>query len=165
MRKSPRVCRNCGNNLEGLHANFKYCCQYCRVTYLRKNRTQEQIDGGNRRNRVYYYKTRRLQYREDPVKYVYGIAKKRAKKLGVEFTIEIEDIVWNEVCPITGDKLDVCTNSASSSVSLDRVDNSKGYVKGNVAVISRKGNRMKSDLTLADLKVIMNYIEEFSTHA
>ena len=39
-----------------------------------------------------------------------------------------------------------------SSFSLDRIDSSKGYVKGNVWVISMMANSMKSDSNYEDFK-------------
>jgi hypothetical protein len=43
-------------------------------------------------------------------------------------------------------------------MSLDRVDNDKGYITGNVRVISRKANLMKSSLTIDILKKLIKYI-------
>ena len=45
-------------------------------------------------------------------------------------------------------------------MSLDRVDNDKGYVKGNIRVISRKANLLKSSLTLEILENIIKYIKK-----
>jgi hypothetical protein len=44
-------------------------------------------------------------------------------------------------------------------MSLDRVDNTKGYIPGNVRVISRKANLMKSSLTLDVLEKLIKYIK------
>jgi hypothetical protein len=44
-------------------------------------------------------------------------------------------------------------------MSLDRVDNTKGYIPGNVRVISRKANIMKADLTVDLLEKLINYIK------
>ena len=38
-----------------------------------------------------------------------------------------------------------------ASPALDRLDNAKGYVKGNVVVISYKANRMKSNATIDEI--------------
>jgi hypothetical protein len=42
---------------------------------------------------------------------------------------------------------------------LDRIDNSKGYVPSNIAVISMRANMIKNNATLAELKAIVAYIE------
>jgi len=88
----------------------------------------------------------RLKY---PERAIYRAAKHRAKTRGIEFNLDFTDIVIPEVCPILGIALKQHYNTGShggkpDSMSLDRVDNSKGYVKGNVQVISHLANSMKS---------------------
>lgn len=48
---------------------------------------------------------------------------------------------------------------SNSSPTLDRIVPSKGYVQGNVWVISQLANRMKSDLTVAQLRHFLHVIE------
>ena len=76
-----------------------------------------------------------------------SIAKQRAKKRNVEFSITKDDIEIPELCPILGLKLKMNNGNGhggkDDSYSLDRIDNSKGYVKGNIQVISHKANSMK----------------------
>jgi hypothetical protein len=45
-----------------------------------------------------------------------------------------------------------------NSASIDRFDQTKGYVKGNVWIICYKANRMKSDATLEDIKKVQKYM-------
>ncbi|MBM0235894.1 hypothetical protein JNW88_00130 [Micromonospora sp. ATA32] len=45
--------------------------------------------------------------------------------------------------------------------SIDRVNNDKGYVRSNIAVICWECNFRKTDLTLADLQMFAKYIESF----
>jgi len=87
-------------------------------------------------------------------------ARQRAKSRGLDFSISVDDIVVPDVCPALGiplvrDNIKPCNNSPS----LDRKDNSKGYIKGNVHVISRRANTIKNDSTIEELKMIIAYME------
>lgn len=85
--------------------------------------------------------------------------KNRAKVKGWEFNLELSDIVIPEFCPISGLKLiKGVGRPTDSSPSLDRIDNSKGYVKDNVKVISQRINRRKSDLSLEEIRKLGEYI-------
>ena len=44
-----------------------------------------------------------------------------------------------------------------NSPSLDRIDPTKGYVKGNVMMMSALANRMKQDATLKQLNQFSRY--------
>lgn len=104
-------------------------------------------------------KTSRDRYKKDVRKRILIAARARAKKKGLEFDIDIEDIIIPARCPIFNIKLKVAEGvHKESSPSLDRIDNTKGYVKGNVAIISRKANSLKRDLTIEDMERLTNYI-------
>lgn len=99
-----------------------------------------------------YYAKYRVKY---PERQLYRTAKTRAKNKNIEFNIEYEDIVLPEFCPVLGIKLKVNAGFGAGgkddSYSLDRIDNTKGYIKGNVQVISHKANSMKSTATEDEL--------------
>lgn len=79
-------------------------------------------------------------------------AKRRAKASGIEFSITLDDVVIPAVCPLLGVPLKRGDGRIGpSSPSLDRRDNSKGYVPGNVWVISYRANAAKGDLTADEL--------------
>lgn len=94
--------------------------------------------------------------------------KHRAKKKGMEFNLTKEDIAIPEYCPILGIKLESHVGEGVGarfdSPSVDRIDNSLGYTKGNVWIISRLANAMKSEANPEQLIkfakwVIFNYVE------
>ena len=87
-------------------------------------------------------------------------AKTRARKLGLPFTITIDDVLIPTHCPVLGIPLIRGTgrNSQSeNSPTLDRVLPDKGYVRGNVIVISNRANRLKSDATIKELRDIASF--------
>lgn len=86
-------------------------------------------------------------------------AKTRAALLNKEFNLEPEDIIIPEYCPILGLKLEVSSTQGGneSSPSLDRIDSSKGYIKGNIQVISRQANIMKNSADSDTLKKFAKY--------
>lgn len=93
-------------------------------------------------------------------------AKAAARHAGREFNLELEDIVIPSHCPVLGIELFVTINwevrntwHHPNTPSLDRVDNSKGYIKGNVQVISMRANQLKSGATLEESRAITAYME------
>jgi hypothetical protein len=104
----------------------------------------------------------------DPRKKLYYAARQRATLKGHEFTIRLDDIMIPECCPVFGFKLEATIGQGrlplsmlERSPSLDRIDNSKGYVPGNVCVISLRANNVKKDATLNELRALVRYVEEF----
>lgn len=90
-------------------------------------------------------------------------AKFRAKAKGIEFSITLDDIKIPTHCPITGIELKPNlggTHPIKSSPNLDRIDNSLGYVPGNVAVISSWANQRKGDLSVEEIERLYNYVKK-----
>lgn len=85
------------------------------------------------------------------------------RRKGVPYDLDQDYLksIWTEECPIFGFKftpregrhLPTCPN-------LDRIDPTKGYVKGNVVWISRKANLIKSDASLADIEKVVDYLKQ-----
>jgi len=79
----------------------------------------------------------------------------------LEFTIAKSDIVIPEYCPVLGIKLERGHKGFHESApTLDRIDSTKGYIQGNVAVISFRANRMKGNATLDELKHLVAWLEQ-----
>lgn len=80
-------------------------------------------------------------------------SKERAFKVGLEFNITVSDLFIPDVCPYLGIPLtyQLGKGQLPSNASIDRIDSSKGYVKGNVQIISRRANTMKNDASNEEL--------------
>lgn len=82
-----------------------------------------------------------------------------AKKRGLEFNITEEDLVLPDTCPIFGTKLNFGKDRTSyTKASVDRVDNTKGYVKGNVRIISWIANTRKGSMSIEHVENLLLYM-------
>lgn len=96
---------------------------------------------------------------------MYHNAKRRAKDFGVPFDITFRDIDIPTHCPVLGIELISgrgTKKSSDNSPSLDRIIPEKGYVVGNICVISSRANRFKQEMTVEDLRKVLTYIEDRS---
>lgn len=89
---------------------------------------------------------------------LYRHAKKRALTKELEFNIELKDIHIPKKCPILKVPL-IC--STRYSPSIDRIYPDKGYVKGNIAVISTLANSMKANATPKELLIFAKNIKKY----
>lgn len=84
-------------------------------------------------------------------------ARKRALERGLPFDITPQDLDVPSHCPVLG--IEIGSGQRDNQPSLDRIIPSRGYVRGNVRVISFRANRIKSDATAEELRAILAYIE------
>jgi hypothetical protein len=92
-------------------------------------------------------------------------AKIRCKQ--TERLIEINDYYLHTLtkelvyCPVLGIELLYGGTGSikDNSASIDRFDTTKGYIKGNVWIISHKANRMKSNATLDEIEKVYEYMK------
>jgi hypothetical protein len=86
-------------------------------------------------------------------------ARQRARRDGVAFEIAIEDIIVPPCCPVLGIALQRSVGCiADNSPSLDRIDPKRGYVLGNIAVISVRANRIKNDASPEELERVLAWM-------
>lgn len=91
---------------------------------------------------------------------MYKKSKSRAKKVGLEFNLDISDIVIPKLCPVLLIELIRGRDTGlDNSPSLDRIDNTKGYIKGNVHVISNRANTLKNNASVGELGLIYKYFK------
>lgn len=89
-------------------------------------------------------------------------AKQRAKLKNIPFTITLFDIVIPEYCPVLGLKLlrhiGEGAHGRPDSPSLDRLIPERGYVPGNVRVISNKANTIKQGASLQEIRMVADWL-------
>lgn len=86
--------------------------------------------------------------------------KANAKNKGIEFTVPFGELDFPEHCPVLGIPIDYFVEGSAddSSPSFDRIDSSKGYVSGNVVIVSWRANRLKNNGTPEEhLKIAQFY--------
>src|SRR5579863_257581 len=87
--------------------------------------------------------------------------KHRARKKGLPFDLTLEDLVFPNICPVLGIPIKERSGAFSdNSPSIDRTIPERGYVKGNVAIMSYRANRIKCHASLAELRAIVAYMEK-----
>lgn len=92
--------------------------------------------------------------------YLWKQSKRRAQRAGLDFDIEIEDVVIPKYCPYLGTEITKIFGQGVvwTNPSIDRIDNTKGYVKGNVQILSRRANSVKQDLSLSELQIFCSNV-------
>lgn len=91
---------------------------------------------------------RKLKQEQNWSEYSFKRIKNRCKRNTIKFNIKTTDIIIPKKCPILGITLVFGRKHLYNTPSVDRIDNSKGYIKGNIRVISFSANAMKSDMPL-----------------
>jgi len=102
---------------------------------------------------------RRVKQKE---KRMISAARIRAKKKGLEVSITEDDITIPTICPVLGIEITKENRRASdTSATIDRIDNNKGYIRGNVLIISYRANSIKRDGSMDELYKIYHYMRKY----
>jgi hypothetical protein len=111
---------------------------------------------------------KRLRYIENPYREIIKLARRLrnsacrrgAKYNSWEFTITEDDLDWPTHCPVLPwIELHYPGHYRHdpAGASLDRIDRSKGYVPGNVRVISLRANLLRKDITYRELRALADF--------
>lgn len=87
---------------------------------------------------------------------------KSAEKRDLDFDLTltgVKNLLKAKRCRYTGAEL-TFELGEPNQFSVDRVDNSKGYVTGNVVACSREFNEKKGSLTKKDIKLILKVLDK-----
>jgi hypothetical protein len=112
----------------GRYDGRRYCCKSC-ASSIKKNYYRKNYLGSTFRN---------LKDRA------------RKKNIPVEVTVEYLKSIYPDdmICPVLGIKMEVGDKNRNvNSPSIDKIIPEKGYVPGNVIIVSMKANRIKADAT------------------
>lgn len=160
-----KVCNTCGEEkaLTEFNRNRRYKdqkerhCKQCERIKGRRWRNKPEIKER--------YKKKRADWNKDihnRAKLLLWSAKYRANRNNLEFNISEDDLLPLPThCPVLGLKLSTrCSAQADNAYSLDRINPKKGYVKGNVVVISNRANILKRDATLTELRLLYEFYKD-----
>ena len=121
----------------------------------RKRKTQWQVDCAKKACR-------------DPAlwpKHIRKQVRARARVYGLPFNLEVCDIVLGPCCPVFGTPWALGHVAHPYSPTVDRVVPALGYVKGNVQVISRRANQIKSDASAAEVHRVAQWMDTLTPAA
>lgn len=127
----------CKRNSDGLLSRCIECTRQANKRYHSRN--IEKV-------RAYY----RASRRKNPIPFMVSMAKVRAKQRGVPFNLTVNDLTLPDNCPVLGIPLRVGGNWQEAP-SLDCIIPADGYVPGNIQVMSKLANTMKSSASPAQL--------------
>jgi hypothetical protein len=119
-----------------------------KIQSARKNYAKNYGKSSARKETIanHYRKKRKLS----PETYLFYHASSRAKKQNLPFNISIEDVrsvfPKDGLCPILRIPLEFSSKLTINTPSLDKIKPTKGYVKGNIIILSMKANMIKSNI-------------------
>lgn len=96
-------------------------------------------------------KSNNVQYR------LLAQSRRSAASRDIEHSLTEEDIIVPELCPVLGVPM---LYKTPYTATIDRIDSTKGYVKGNIQLMSWKANTMKSNATEEELQLFAAWVED-----
>lgn len=95
--------------------------------------------------------------------------KSRARKKGIPCDIDADWLRDNMPthCPVLGIELirkSIRTDDSASSPTVDRLIPALGYVRGNIHIISRRANNIKSDASIDEIRRVAQWMQTLSQH-
>lgn len=103
-------------------------------------------------NAAYMRSYLRRRRHEMPARPLWERARKRASDRGLPFELPKDSIFVPQTCPALGLPIELRGRRSACSPSLDRIIPDRGYVVGNIRVISDRANRLKGGRSLDDLR-------------
>jgi hypothetical protein len=107
---------------------------------------------------------RNFRTKESHIKTMLARVKHRAKRSQLDYSLDFEYVLdlAPDVCPVF--KTDLLwglsrVKNSNFSPSMDRIDPTQGYVKGNVQIISQRANLLKNNASLEEHEQLINWMK------
>lgn len=143
------------------------CCACSAAKETKRVRNREERQRANRKWNASNkgYEAKRAWRDRDPINAwacsATGSARERARRYALPIDIDknyVRSIV-PAVCPVFGTPFEFLGKRLRpESPSLDRIDPAKGYVRGNVAIISLRANAIKSNACWQDIQRVADWL-------
>lgn len=141
--KSVRNCADCKVPFKIRGARSVRCVE-CQPKHIRKTQREWRAE----------YK------RQHPRLELLRLARQRARQHALPFALTEADVAIPAVCPVLGMPLaSAAGKPGPGSPTVDRIEPAKGYVSGNVQVISHRANVLKHDASLVELVLLGTWAE------
>lgn len=109
------------------------------------------------------HRVRKLKECRDPVfwpRYAVRRIKARAAKEGIAFDLTPADLPLPALCPVFKVPFVLGDQNHPNVPSVDRIRPERGYVRGNVMVISRRANLLRQDsMNPTEIRAVADYVE------
>lgn len=151
--RSKVYCHCCSGKITDRRRDSIYCSDLCGNNL--RNRRHHAISNHERNASNRYYR------KTNPIKPLLSRIKNKCKTKNILFDIDESDIIIPEYCPVLGIKLVWNVGSSGKqgyrpdSPSVDRIYPDRGYVRGNVRIISARANLLKNDATVEELEAVL----------
>lgn len=159
-------CPVCGSAFTRTRSHLAYCSPECaRAGTNATKRAKKQSSDVKADLSSKWQKWYRAHRARDPLHFLIRMARTRARNAGIEFTISAADLLIDgklpEICPVLGTRMRYGggdRKAHNDAASIDRKNNLRGYIPGNVAIISFRANALKRDATPEEIFKLATYV-------
>lgn len=147
-RSKPENAERVREEARRYYQDNREACQKRGRSYYERNREKCKATSRAARLKKYeHYLVKRLQ--------------RRAKAKGLPFDLDPEDILIPEVCPVLGIPITKeGRGQRDGAPSVDRLVPNRGYVRGNIKVISMRANQIKNCASIEEVERVLAYMKE-----
>ena len=145
-----RNCLECGEEVVGRRSDARYCGSYCASKYRNRKWRAANPDKIREKN---------SSDNASVAKRMIIRTKSKCKAKGIEFDLTEDDLTIPDKCPVLG--IDLVPHQGRrgyhpDSPSLDRIYPDRGYVRGNIRVVSARANLLKNDASIDELELVLD---------